>query len=250
MLMLKEFFDINSTSDPGFKLYDSVHFIWLAAIVLACVVCCIVYKRASDKGKRVFGLVMGISIVALEVLKDAILLLTGDITVNHLPLHLCGLSIMIEFAHSIRPSKFAKELMYALCMPGALAALVFPNWTTTPICNFFHVHSFLIHALLVIYPIMIIAAGEHRPSVKRLPKCLGFLVAAGIPIYFLNKLIDTNFMFLNWPSEGSPLVWFEGLFGNPGYLLGFPILIALVWLVLYTPFVIADVISAKKREQE
>ena len=47
-------------------------------------------------------------------------------------------------------------------------------------------------------------------------------------------------MFLNWAEEGTPLVPFEALFGNPGYIAGILILLAVVWLIMYTPWALAD----------
>lgn len=54
-------------------------------------------------------------------------------------------------------------------------------------------------------------------------------------IFVLNKKLGTNFMFLNNGGSGNPLAWAESILGNPGYLLALPVLIALVWAVMYLP---------------
>ena len=55
-----------------------------------------------------------------------------------------------------------------------------------------------IHALLVLYPVLLVAGG-YRPSVRRVPMVLAFLFGSALPIYFLNKPLQTNFYFLNNP---------------------------------------------------
>ena len=87
------------------------------------------------------------------------------------------------------------------------------------------------------------AAGELRPEVKRLPQYLGLLIGMAIPIYGINLLLDTNFMFLMSADEGNPLYLFEQLWGS--HLLGFPVIIAGVLLVMYVPLVIIRKIRCK-----
>jgi len=82
---------------------------------------------------------------------------------------------------------------------------------------------------------MLFFGGKIKPGARRLPYCFLFLVAISVPIYFFDKRIDANFLFLNWPSPGSPLVWFEKWLGNPGYILGYIPMAAVVWTTLYLP---------------
>ena len=64
-------------------------------------------------------------------------------------------------------------------------------------------------------------------------------LAAVCAVYALNKILGTNFMFLNNGGTGNPLAWAESVLGNPGYLLALPVLIGLVWLILYMPLLVA-----------
>lgn len=68
-----------------------------------------------------------------------------------------------------------------------------PGWFTL-----INLHSVSIHALLVLYPVLLVAGG-YRPSVRRVPQVLAFLFGSALPIYFLNKPLHTNFYFLNNP---------------------------------------------------
>lgn len=62
-----------------------------------------------------------------------------------------------------------------------------------------------------------------------------FLILVAV-IYPLNKVLDTNFFFLNYPPEGTPFVVFEELLGNPGFIIAFAALLVTVWTLLYLPW--------------
>ncbi len=98
-----------------------------------------------------------------------------------------------------------------------------------------HMHSFTVHILLLLYPLLLLSGG-YRPVPRHLKKVMISLLILCSPIYLLNKLTDSNFMFLNNPGNGNPLSLFEAFFGNPGYLIGMPILLVLIWFLLYLPF--------------
>ena len=83
---------------------------------------------------------------------------------------------------------------------------------------------------------MLVAGGELRPDTRRAPACLGIMLLIAVPVYVFDRLMGTNYMFLNWPLPGSPLEWFAFL-GRPGYLLGYIPLLAAAWTVIYAPFV-------------
>ena len=97
------------------------------------------------------------------------------------------------------------------------------------------VSSFVIHGLIVTYVVMQVAARDIVPDVKKCPQCLGLMLALALPVYIFDRITGTNYMFLNWPSPGSPLDWFAFL-GRPGFVLGYLPILAAVWAVMYYPF--------------
>ena len=74
----------------------------------------------------------------------------------------------------------------------------------------------------------------------------GRLFAVVIPIYWFDKRYDVNYMFVNWPSAGSPLVWLADRMGNPGYLIGYAALVFLCMLLMDAGYLIV----AGKRNQK
>lgn len=128
--------------------------------------------------------------------------------------------------------KSAGEFFVSDWIPAAIAALVFPTWATLPPANFMYNHSFTIHILLALYPIVLTVGGDIVPEWRIFPKCVLLLVMA-VPICVFNLLGDTNFMFLMHPVPGSPLLWFEERWGN--HLLRDPVLLMAAAAVMSVP---------------
>ena len=177
--------------------------------------------------------VLGVYIFLQETVKNLVLIFLGEFGWGYLPFHLCGINILLIAFDIIKETKVVRSFLYYFAIPGAALALLFPNWTDMPVWNFFHIHSFTIHILLVLYPLLLVTTNQVSTDLKSALRGTALLVAMAIPVYFLNLLWGTNFMFLMEPDSGNPLEMFETLLGS--HLWGFPILLPVVILVMYVP---------------
>ena len=223
----------NIPEGVGFQTFGLTHMIWLLAGVLLCVAACIFYhKLSADKQKRMLT-ILGTYIFLQEMVKNLVLVFLGEFSWGYLPFHLCGINILLISFDIIKQTKVVRSFLHYFSIPGAALALLFPNWTDMPVWNFFHIHSFTIHILLVMYPLLLVTNNQAQTDLKSALRGTALLVAMAIPVYGLNLLWDTNFMFLMKPDSGNPLEMFEKLLGS--HLWGFPILLPLVILVMYIP---------------
>lgn len=223
----------NIPEGVGFSTFGPMHLIWLLCILLGIIGAAILYKRLDESKRRVMRIIVGSAVVLLEIIKDIYHGIIGEFGVGYLPLHLCGINILLIGFDLIKPNNTVRNFLYYFSIAGASLALIFPNWNALPCWNFSGIHSFVIHGLLVMYPILLVAGGEVKPDLKTMPKCILLLIGMAIPIYFVNLAFDTNFMFLMRPDKGNPLEMFEKLLGN--HLWGFPILLPIVMLIMYLP---------------
>lgn len=217
----------------GFAHFDRTHLTWLAAGALFAALCCLIYRRADAPRRARLRKAMALLLLADEGWKWLGLLAFGNALPSYLPLHLCSICIFVIAVHALRPTEAIDNFLYTVCLPGALAALLFPSWTRLPVWNFSHLHSFTVHILLAGYPLMLFAGGDIRPDVRRIPQCLLLMAGLAVPALIANVLLGTNFMFLMYAEPGNPLAVFETVFGS--HLIGFPIIIAGVLLVMYGP---------------
>ncbi len=228
----------------GFSHFGGLHILWLGIFLLTVILSSIFYRITTDAGKNRWKIVVAWLLIADELFKMAILFFGGNYSVSYLPLHLCSINIFMIAIHAYKPSRVLDNFLYTVCIPGALAALLFPTWTSLPVTSGMHLHSFTVHILLALYPIVLTVGGDLKPDVKYLPKSLGLLLVMAIPIYVVNLLLDTNFMFLISADPGNPLYIFETLWGN--HLFGFPVIIAGILLVMYGPLVIVQKLRKKE----
>ncbi len=232
-------------SGVGFRMFGRCHWGWLLAGALFVAACALLYRRLDGSARRRMRFLAGGAVIADELFKMAILFIGGHFTVNYLPLHLCSINVFLVAWHMFRPSRTLDNYLYLICVPGAMAALLFPSWTALPLANLMHIHSFTFHILLVCYPVMLLAAGEIRPELRTLPK-VGLLLAclAGIAA-LANEILGTNFMFLSEASRSNPLYWFKQHMGH--HLWGYAVIAPVLVLGMYAPQIIHAARLAHRR---
>lgn len=236
-------------SGVGFSMFGPLHLMVLLVLTAWSVGFLIYLKKQPEKRQNRWMLGLAWGMIVSEVLKDAILVAIGAFSVGYLPLHLCSLSMFVCCFYSLRPyNRSCGQILYSICFPGALCALLFPDWTAFPLLHFQSIHSFILHMVLVQFSLFPLVSRRARPGLSGVWKGMAFVVAAAIPVAGLNRLLGTNYMFLRRASKGSPLEFLSALPGGTlGYLAGFFLLALAVVFLLNLPFVLLD--HRKQREK-
>lgn len=228
---MKYFWETVDTIAPdlGFTPLGAYHLAVLALFAAQAFFLCRVYGGWSAAQRRRFCLAVGALLLADELFKYVGLTIGGNFEPDYLPLHLCSINIFLINLHAWKPSKLLGSFLYFICIPAACAALCFPTWTELPPWNFMVIHSFSIHFLLVLYPLVLTVNRDIDPKPRDIPRCVALLAAMAVPIWLFNRAFDTNFMFLMYADVGNPLALFER-FGS--HLIGYPVLAAPVIAVM------------------
>lgn len=213
----------------GWAHFGPFHLTVLASFILLAAALCRGYRRLDQNGRWRWQQIVAVLLIADEMLKDLGLRVGGNYTLDYLPLHLCSINIFLIALHAWRRPRLLDTFLYFICLPAACAALLFPTWNALPPLNFMVFHSFSVHFLLALYPLVLTLCGDIEPQPRDFPRCFALLMVMAVPIYFFNRTFGTNFMFLLRADEGNPLKLFER-FGS--HLLGYPVLIAAVYAVM------------------
>ena len=239
------FWEIVTTIEEGvgFNYFDSLHMSWIIGFVVFALSCSFIYKNCDDRKRNIMRKLFVLLIIADELFKQYGLITHGNWTANDLPFHLCSINIIIITYHSFKPNTTVDNFLYAVCLPSAIAAILAPIWTSLPLLNFMHIHSFTIHILLATYTVMLVIGGDILPDIKLVAKAIIFTCIIAIPIYGINLILNTNFMFLMGVEEGNPLLFFQEVFGF--HLIGVPIIECFIIFVLYTPHYVYRAIKQK-----
>ncbi len=222
----------------GYPLFGAVH-ILSTGITLLLVFCGIkTCLRLEAPGRNKVLKTIPVLMLFMEIFKDGFLLRVHRFSLGFLPLHVCSIGIFVflvrEYAHSRRVKDFCGELSYVLIMPASFAACVFPDWTVYyPAWNFMNLYSYLWHGLLLLYPLLLRMTGEIKPSIRHIWRPVLFLLVVTPAIYFFDKRFQCNYFFVNTAPAGTPLEWIASVWGGPGYLAGFAILVLAVFCFVY-----------------
>ena len=220
-------------ADSGYETFGTVHVIWLAGILAVILITSTLFRKADPAVQTRILRSLGIFILAMEAWRLTVLAATGHMTYGNLPLHLCGIAIFLEAACVFLPNRFLGEVVCTACLPGAAAALIFPDWLRYPTFNYMNLHGFLVHGTLVLIPVLLMVSGRYLPQLRRIWMPVLFLIILSPIIYCFNMRHSTNFMFLNHPSVGSPFETLYDTFGYVPYVTVFAVTVCGVILLTY-----------------
>ena len=218
----------------GFTIFDSIHLTWLLGISLFFIISLYSYHYLSTKQQQLFQKFIFWLLLFLEITKQLYLVSTDQYSYWSPPLHLCGLGIFIIGWHSYFPNRTTATLLFTLTLPGAAIALLFPGWTADAIWSFLHIHSFVFHALLIVFVLVLVKEQQLTTQFRDCWRAALFLLLTVPAIYLYNATFNTNFMFLNKPVKNTPLQWLYDAFSPSGYLLSLAGVIFIIWVMLYT----------------
>lgn len=240
--------EANIPEGLGFSLYDLTHLMWLGAFIMLCAVCTVIYKKLAPKNRNIMRICIASIVFILETAKNIVAFAVGDFGIGHMPFHLCGINVLLITFCIFKRTKTVENFLYYIGIPGAMLALLTPDWTNMPCLNYFHIHSFVIHMFLVLYPFVLVASGDLKPDFKSMPKCILLLICFAIPALILNLIFDQNFMFLMNTAGIGFLQMFEDIFG--AHQWAFPILLPIIMLIMSIPLLIANKIKRTKEKQK
>ena len=135
---MRYFLDTTETvpGGVGFSHLDRLHLIWLFIFLAVTVFSCIWYRKMGERGRRCWKKTVAVLLLADELFKVIMLVIGGRYLLDYLPLHLCSINIFMITFHAWKPNKTIGGYLYMVGIPGALAALLFPSWTSLPLGNF------------------------------------------------------------------------------------------------------------------
>lgn len=212
----------------GFSMFGVVHLFWLALLLAGSVLFLKKYARWSVKRQKCAEQIVGLALIALIFIRMVYVTMIGKMSVYELPLHLCSIAGILCGLHAFVKWDWLGQVLYSLCLPGTVLALIFPDWYYYPALHFITIEGFLFHAGIIIYVGCQLISHKIVPSLKKIWKVLLFLFFVVPLIYWFDVRFHANYMFVRYPSVGSPLELLTALMGNPGYLLGYAALAVLV----------------------
>ena len=236
-------YENNLPADVGYELYSLTHIAAITVCIITIILITVWYAVSKEERRLKIRRITAIIPIVLMILRYIYVLICGAPIVYELPLHLCSMTgiFCLVYEFFLKESPFVRSVLgqalYALCLPGAMMAILFPNGTIYPIIHYISLESYLFHVLIIAYICIRLIDKGIEPSVREAYKSIIFLLVIVPPVYLFNVIFKTNFMFVIWPSSGSPLYGFYKMGGYAGYRIGYAFVAVVVIYLMNIIFI-------------
>lgn len=138
-----------------------------------------------------------------------------------LPLHFCSLNLIIMFIAAFTSNDILLNYIYAASPIPALSALLFPEADAArfPKFNLRCIEYYTCHTLLVIIPLITVIYLDFIPRISSYFPCMLIFVAFWVFIALVNTGLKSNYMYICYGPDHTPLKTIEKKFGKIVYRL-------------------------------
>lgn len=232
--------DEEALAGTGFGLFSVAHFIWLAVLFTAVAICSVLYLRGGDKRRDNMRKCLALALVFIELIKQCVNSFSHVPYGFYLPLEICSLAEFAILLDSMWPNgAIRKQVLAFAFLPAAFMALIMPTASIYPAISFYAIHQLVMHALIVAYVVSRYRAKEIVPKYSGIWMSLAVISICIIPVYYINSVMNRDYMFLMDPA-GNPIleiVWnLSGGKTGMTYILGLEVFVAIVMHIVYVLF--------------
>ncbi len=226
--------------DGPFQLFSTPHII--ALIFIAIIIFCLCFFLKNEKNgnlRKPFCY----TIAALLILQEFGYTL-WHVSINdfhfglHLPLHLCGASVLLSAFLLITRNQTIYEITYFWGLGGATQALLTPELGIFDFPHYRFFQLFTSHGLIILAVFYMIFVEKYRPEFKSVWKV--FLITNFYLVFIIvvNLLTNGNYLFICHKPETASLMSYLGPW--PWYILSLEGVALLSFLILYLPYAVKD----------
>ena len=221
---------------------------WLGtgvALAVAVLLPVLLRQRASPRGQDIARKVIAVCLLIDTGLGPTVRAgIYGMPLAEHLPLHLCGMTVVLGAFMLWLRSYRLYEVLYYWGTGGAIIALLMPDILLGfphPVYLLF----FLNHGLGLLAVLFATLVMGFRPRPRSLLIVLPVTAAYALVMYPVNVMLGSNYLFLRAkPAQPSLLDWFGPW---PSYLPALVAMAAVALTLLYVPFAVADWVRGRSR---
>ena len=220
---------------PPFQLFGTPHILAIAAMVAVPVALSLLVRRLdSERATRVVCVVFAAVMLVNEVVYWIFRFVTAGSEIfvrEHLPLHVCGMTVLLSVATLLWRRRWTYELLYFWGLAGSTNAMVTPELAEGfPEYHFFQ--YFISHGGIVAAAVFATWGLGMRPTFRSLVRAFVAMNAMAAVVACVNLLLDSNYMYLcEAPETASPLLFLPW----PWYILWLEVLALAFFGLLYLP---------------
>lgn len=226
----------------GFGQFSLVHMLLMLISLISIILIIRLYIKSDNHDRLVIRRVIAVVLLVSEVCKMTVMSVTGAKVSNNLPLEICSFAeYTIVLDAFLKEKKILSQMLLYLFLPAAMMALVFPTTSILPVLNFYSIHQFVFHTLIIAYALMRFAAKEIKLNYLSVWKSVLIISIIASFVYAIDYVFDRNFMFLMGTYDNFMLdiIW-NVMGGGIMYDLGLVIFSIIVIHIFYFIFVLIN----------
>lgn len=203
-------------------------------------------KTTIDKNTRY---TLAFLLIAQELSLNVWHLFNGTWSVaTSLPLHLCGLAIVLSAVMLINNSYKLYELNYFWGLGGAIQALLTPDIGIYSFPHFRFFQFFISHGLIVMASLHMTFVAGYRPTQRSIWKVFAVTNIYMVFIAGFNWLTGGNYLFICHKPVNGSLMDFMGPW--PWYIITLEFVAVISFYIYYSPFGIGDIIKRIRQKSQ
>lgn len=160
-----------------------------------------------------------------------------------LPLHLCGMGIVLGSVLMFKRNYLLYELVYFWGLGGAIQALLTPNIGEYGYPHYRYYQFFVSHGVLILASLYMTWVGGMRPTHRSIWKVWGITNVYLLIIASFNWMSNGNYLFICHKPETGSIIDFMGPW--PWYILVLELVAIISFYIYYAPFAIKDLVSRR-----
>ena len=220
---------------PPFQLFGTPHILAIVAMVVVSVALSVAVRRSDSKrATRVVCVVFAAAMLVNQAVYWCYRFVTegaGIFVREHLPLHVCGMTVLLAAATLLWRGRFTYELLYFWGLAGATNAMVTPELAEGfPHYVFFQ--YFISHGGIVAAAVFATWGLGMRPTLRSLIRAFVAMNAAAAAVACVNLALGSNYMYLcEVPVTASPFLFLPW----PWYVAWLEVLALAFFVLAYLP---------------
>ena len=196
----------NLPDDVGYNQFSIKHIMMLVGVIFFSFIISYIYIHSSSDIKSYIKIMIAITLMVIEIMKLAVIHFEHGDVFNYLPIEICSFAGYCILIDALNPNPtFIREMLLIIFLPAAIMALIYPTTVVFPVWNFFTIHQFVFHGLIVAYVSALFFAKEIAITYIGVWKSILAILCIASIVYLYDRINHRNFMFL-MHDEGNSML--------------------------------------------
>jgi hypothetical integral membrane protein (TIGR02206 family) len=237
-------------SGGDFAPFSYSHLSALGVILVLNILMVIWFKKNHDEQtEKWFAYGLAALLILQEISLNVWRLMTNQWSAaTSLPLHLCGVAVILSAILLVTLNYQLYEIVYFWGFGGAIQALMTPDIGRFSYPHFRFFQFFVSHGAIVTATVFATFIRGYRPYPRSILRVFIITNIYLVCMAGFNYLVDGNYLFICHKPETASLIDYLGPW--PYYILSLEGVGLVSFLIYYSPFAIKDYISKTKQSRE